>query len=165
MSHVLPITWHLIISLCFSTQNWFLIFPASIGNTLRNPPLYLDGRVKHHIEGRSDSSNMFFQFTLSRRAKQSMVSCMFLVQKSMQSKSNQNKIPLLPDFPGSPPLEHRRHHKNKWSKKEDKKCNGDGVWSMPFFSLAKALLYSIIRICINFTCMQHLARVQPVVLG
>ena len=54
MSHVLPITWHLIISLCFSTQNWFLIFPASIGNTLRNPPLYLDGRVKHHIEGRSD---------------------------------------------------------------------------------------------------------------
>ena len=94
---------------------------------------------------RNSSSNMFFQFTLSRRAKQSMVSCMFLVQKSMQSKSNQNKIPLLPDFPGSPPLEHRRHHKNKWSKKQDKKCNGDGVWSMPFFSLAKALLYSIIR--------------------
>ena len=56
MSHVLPITWHLIISMCFSTQNWFLIFPASIGNTLRNPPLYLDGRVKHHIEGRSDSN-------------------------------------------------------------------------------------------------------------
>ena len=62
MSHVLPITWHLIISMCFSTQNWFLIFPASIGNTLRNPPLYLDGRVKHHIEGRSDS---FIEFTLA----------------------------------------------------------------------------------------------------
>ena len=62
MSHVLPITWHLIISLCFSTQNWFLIFPASIGNTLRNPPLYLDGQVKHHIQVRSDSltTNSFF---------------------------------------------------------------------------------------------------------
>ena len=59
MSHVLPITWHLIISLCFSTQNWFLIFPASIGNTLRNPPLYLDGRVKHHIEGRSDRDQVW----------------------------------------------------------------------------------------------------------
>ena len=44
-----------IISRCFSTQNWFLIFPASIGNILRNPPLYLDGRVKHHNKGRSDS--------------------------------------------------------------------------------------------------------------
>ena len=58
----------------------------------------------------------------------------------------------------SPPLEHRRHHKNKWSKKEDKKCNGDGVWSMPFFSLAKALLYSIISTYMyKLTCMQHLA--------
>ena len=73
MSHVLPITWHLIISLCFSTQNWFLIFPASIGNTLRNPPLYLDGRVKHHIEGRSDrypecqNRTIFKEFRLKGR--------------------------------------------------------------------------------------------------
>ena len=45
----------LIISRCFSTKNWFLIYPASIGDTLRNPPHYSDGRVKHHIQGRSDS--------------------------------------------------------------------------------------------------------------
>ena len=56
MSHVLPSTWYLIISKCFSTQNWFLIFPASIGDTLRNPPLYFDGQVKRHIQGRSDST-------------------------------------------------------------------------------------------------------------
>ena len=68
MSHVLPITWHLIISLCFSTQNWFLIFPASIGNTLRNPPLYLDGRVKHHIEGRSDSLLVSFNWLTFAKA-------------------------------------------------------------------------------------------------
>ena len=47
----------LIISRCFSTKNWFLTYPASIGDTLRNPPHYSDGRVKHHIQGRSDSSN------------------------------------------------------------------------------------------------------------
>ena len=45
----------LIISRCFSTKNWFLIYPASIGDTLRNPPHYSDGRVKHHIQGRSDN--------------------------------------------------------------------------------------------------------------
>ena len=55
MSHVLPSTWYLIIYRCFYTHNWFLIFPASIGDNLRNPPLYSDGRVKHHIHGRSDS--------------------------------------------------------------------------------------------------------------
>ena len=42
------------VSRCFSTLNWFLIFPALIGDTLRNPPLYFDGQVKHHIQGRSD---------------------------------------------------------------------------------------------------------------
>ena len=55
MSHVLP-TQVLFHSFHFSThQNRFLIFPASTGDTLRIPPLYLDGQVKHHIQGRSDS--------------------------------------------------------------------------------------------------------------
>ena len=64
MSHVLPTTWYLIISRCFSTKNWFLIFPASIGDTLRNPPLYFDGRVKHHIQGSSDKHVAIFQWPL-----------------------------------------------------------------------------------------------------
>ena len=34
----------LIISRCFSTKNWFLIYPASIGDTLRNPPHYSDAQ-------------------------------------------------------------------------------------------------------------------------
>ena len=55
MSHVLP-TQVLFHSFHFSThQNRFLIFPASTGDTLRIPPLYPGGQVKHHIQGRSDS--------------------------------------------------------------------------------------------------------------
>ena len=57
MSHVLLSTWYLIISRYFSTENWLLIFPASIGDNLRNPPLYSDGRVKHHIHGRNDKAS------------------------------------------------------------------------------------------------------------
>ena len=53
----------LIISRCFSTKNWFLIYPASIGDTLRNPPHYSDGRVKHHIQGRSDSKYILLKIS------------------------------------------------------------------------------------------------------
>ena len=60
MSHVLQ-TQVLFHSFHFSThQNWFLIFPASTVDTLRIPPLYPDGQVKHHIQGRSDSQNTKF---------------------------------------------------------------------------------------------------------
>ena len=32
---------------------------GSIWDILRNPPIYLDGQVKHHIQGRSDSVRSF----------------------------------------------------------------------------------------------------------